>query len=205
MHIVRDKTTKPGARIWKKGEGLPNFDNNNIRGSLIVTFDVDFPKEQLDDQQKDGKRTSSEYGQWAILVELWWLLWSFCIFLCICELINAIIHFPSGIRQLLKQAPFQNVYNGLQGYWQTSQVNQDWLPCPCLPFTHTLRCTLRNKQWGVFIFFWLFSGRVDINMFLVFSLIYILKALFCHGIYFYLIHVFVQIINFSSMFHTWSK
>ncbi|KAL0184528.1 hypothetical protein M9458_020224, partial [Cirrhinus mrigala] len=53
VHIVRDKITKPGARIWKKGEGLPNFDNNNIRGSLIVTFDVDFPKEQLDDQQKD--------------------------------------------------------------------------------------------------------------------------------------------------------
>ncbi|XP_042587401.1 dnaJ homolog subfamily B member 11 [Cyprinus carpio] len=74
VHIGRDKTTKPGARIWKKGEGLPNFDNNNIRGSLIVTFDVDFPKEQLDDQQKDG------------------------------------------IRQLLKQAPSQKVYNGLQGY-----------------------------------------------------------------------------------------
>lgn len=56
--ISRDKITKPGARLWKKGEGLPNFDNNNIRGSLIVTFDVDFPKEQLDDQQKDGKRAS---------------------------------------------------------------------------------------------------------------------------------------------------
>ncbi|XP_055071638.2 dnaJ homolog subfamily B member 11 [Misgurnus anguillicaudatus] len=56
VHIVRDKITKPGARIWKKGEGLPNFDNNNIRGSLIVTFDVDFPKDQLDDQQKDGIR-----------------------------------------------------------------------------------------------------------------------------------------------------
>uniref|UniRef100_A0A8C1J170 DnaJ homolog subfamily B member 11 n=1 Tax=Cyprinus carpio TaxID=7962 RepID=A0A8C1J170_CYPCA len=74
VHIVRDKITKPGARIWKKGEGLPNFDNNNIRGSLIVTFDVDFPKEQLDDQQKDG------------------------------------------IKQLLKQAPSQTIYNGLQGY-----------------------------------------------------------------------------------------
>ncbi|KAF3843634.1 hypothetical protein F7725_002483 [Dissostichus mawsoni] len=24
--------TKPGARMWKKGEGLPNFDNINIRG-----------------------------------------------------------------------------------------------------------------------------------------------------------------------------
>lgn len=66
MHIERDKITKPGARIWKKGEGLPNFDNNNIRGSLIVTFDVDFPKEQLDDQQKDGKRTSREYEQWDL-------------------------------------------------------------------------------------------------------------------------------------------
>ncbi|KAK1797803.1 hypothetical protein P4O66_008156, partial [Electrophorus voltai] len=74
VHIVRDKITRPGARIWKKGEGLPNFDNNNIRGSLIVTFDVDFPKDQLSDQQKDG------------------------------------------IRQLLKQAPSQKVYNGLQGY-----------------------------------------------------------------------------------------
>lgn len=74
VHIVRDKITKPGSRIWKKGEGLPSFDNNNIRGSLIITFDVDFPKEQLDDQQKDG------------------------------------------IKQLLKQAPSQKVYNGLQGY-----------------------------------------------------------------------------------------
>lgn len=66
VHIERDKITKPGARIWKKGEGLPNFDNNNIRGSLIVTFDVDFPKEQLNDQQKDGKRTSREYEQWDL-------------------------------------------------------------------------------------------------------------------------------------------
>ncbi|KAK3543596.1 hypothetical protein QTP70_023953 [Hemibagrus guttatus] len=52
VHIVRDKITKPGARIWKKGEGLPNFDNNNIRGSLIITFDVDFPKEQFNDKEK---------------------------------------------------------------------------------------------------------------------------------------------------------
>lgn len=54
VHIVRDKITKPGARIWKKGEGLPNFDNNNIRGSLIITFDVDFPKEQFNDKEKAG-------------------------------------------------------------------------------------------------------------------------------------------------------
>lgn len=55
VHILRDKITRPGARMWKKGEGLPNFDNINIRGSLIITFDVDFPQTQLDDQQKDGE------------------------------------------------------------------------------------------------------------------------------------------------------
>ena len=41
--------------MWKKGEGLPNFDNINIRGSLIITFDVEFPQTQLDEQQKDGE------------------------------------------------------------------------------------------------------------------------------------------------------
>uniref|UniRef100_A0A3B3R3L1 DnaJ homolog subfamily B member 11 n=1 Tax=Paramormyrops kingsleyae TaxID=1676925 RepID=A0A3B3R3L1_9TELE len=56
VHFVRDKITKPGAKLWKKGEGLPNFDNVNIRGSLIVTFDVDFPKDQLDEQQRAGMR-----------------------------------------------------------------------------------------------------------------------------------------------------
>lgn len=56
VHIVRDKITKPGARMWKKGEGLPNFDNNNIRGSLIITFDVEFPQTQLDEQQKNGEK-----------------------------------------------------------------------------------------------------------------------------------------------------
>lgn len=42
--------------MWKKGEGLPNFDNVNIRGSLIITFDVEFPQTQLDEQQKTGKK-----------------------------------------------------------------------------------------------------------------------------------------------------
>lgn len=41
--------------MWKKGEGLPNFDNNNIRGSLIITFDVEFPQTQLDEKQKNGE------------------------------------------------------------------------------------------------------------------------------------------------------
>ncbi|MEE6525669.1 hypothetical protein FKM82_025836, partial [Ascaphus truei] len=53
VHIMRDKITKPGAKLWKKGEGLPNFDNNNIKGSLIITFDVEFPKEQLTEEQRN--------------------------------------------------------------------------------------------------------------------------------------------------------
>ncbi|CAL8371273.1 unnamed protein product [Arctogadus glacialis] len=57
VHIVRDKITKSGARLWKKGEGLPNIDNINLRGSLIISFDVEFPQTQLDDNQKDGIRS----------------------------------------------------------------------------------------------------------------------------------------------------
>ena len=53
---MRDKITKSGARLWKKGEGLPNIDNINLRGSLIISFDVEFPQTQLDDNQKDGER-----------------------------------------------------------------------------------------------------------------------------------------------------
>ncbi len=59
---MRDKVTKPGARMWKKGEGLPNFDNINIRGSLIITFDVEFPQTQLDEQQKEGENGGSVRG-----------------------------------------------------------------------------------------------------------------------------------------------
>lgn len=121
-----------------------------------------------------------------------WVLWCFWMFLCICELINSTNIFFSGIRQLLKQAPSQKIYNGLQGYWQTSQVNQDWLPCPCLPHTHarthTLQCTLRNKQC---IFF---SDCSQEGLLLMFFLIFFyyfllhlsfLKALFSHGTYFF--------------------
>ena len=64
---MRDKITKSGARLWKKGEGLPNIDNINLRGSLIISFDVEFPQTQLDENQKDGERKRerawSEEGQ----------------------------------------------------------------------------------------------------------------------------------------------
>ena len=30
VHVTRDKITWPGARIRKKGEGMPNYENNNL-------------------------------------------------------------------------------------------------------------------------------------------------------------------------------
>jgi DnaJ family protein B protein 11 len=43
VQITRDKVTWPGARMAKKGEGMPNYENNNVRGTLYITFDVNFP------------------------------------------------------------------------------------------------------------------------------------------------------------------
>ncbi|PIO56287.1 hypothetical protein TELCIR_22314, partial [Teladorsagia circumcincta] len=44
--------TWPGARLRKKDEGMPNLTNNNIRGVLYVTFDVEFPRTELTEEQK---------------------------------------------------------------------------------------------------------------------------------------------------------
>eukprot|EP00088_Acartia_fossae_P069350 TRINITY_DN9031_c0_g1_i1.p1 TRINITY_DN9031_c0_g1~~TRINITY_DN9031_c0_g1_i1.p1 ORF type:complete len:365 (-),score=86.89 TRINITY_DN9031_c0_g1_i1:499-1593(-) len=52
VHVSREKVTWPGARIRKKGEGMPNYENNNLFGTLYVTFDVEFPKGELDTDQK---------------------------------------------------------------------------------------------------------------------------------------------------------
>ena len=32
VNVKRDKITWPGARIRKKGEGMPNYDDNNLFG-----------------------------------------------------------------------------------------------------------------------------------------------------------------------------
>lgn len=34
---------------------MPNFENNNAHGALIITFDVDFPKGQLSEDDREGK------------------------------------------------------------------------------------------------------------------------------------------------------
>lgn len=52
VSLTRDKVTWPGARIRKKGEGMPNYDNNNLHGTMYVTFDVDFPKQEFSDEDK---------------------------------------------------------------------------------------------------------------------------------------------------------
>ncbi|XP_072377166.1 dnaJ homolog shv [Diabrotica undecimpunctata] len=53
VSIVRDKITWPGARIRKKGEGMPNYENNNLHGILFITFDVEFPKQELTEEDKE--------------------------------------------------------------------------------------------------------------------------------------------------------
>ncbi len=52
VQISRDKITWPGARMRKTGEGMPNYENNNLHGTLYITFDVDFPKGELKEEDK---------------------------------------------------------------------------------------------------------------------------------------------------------
>ncbi|KAB7504770.1 DnaJ-like protein subfamily B member 11 [Armadillidium nasatum] len=54
VHVSREKPIWPGARIRKKGEGMPNYDNNNLFGTLYITFDVEFPKDELNAEQKEA-------------------------------------------------------------------------------------------------------------------------------------------------------
>lgn len=56
VSIVRDKITWPGARIKKKGEGMPNFHNNNLQGTMYITFDIEFPKKELSPEEKEDIR-----------------------------------------------------------------------------------------------------------------------------------------------------
>ncbi len=53
MTVTREKVTWPGARIRKKGEGMPNYENNNLHGTLYISFDVEFPKNDLTDEEKE--------------------------------------------------------------------------------------------------------------------------------------------------------
>ena len=54
VEVVRDKITWPGARIRKKDEGMPSLTNNNEKGILYITFDVEFPRGELTDEEKEA-------------------------------------------------------------------------------------------------------------------------------------------------------
>ena len=55
VKIEREKITWPGARVRKKGEGMPNYENNNVLGTLVITFDVNFPQGTLSEEEKKGE------------------------------------------------------------------------------------------------------------------------------------------------------
>ncbi|CAJ0919207.1 unnamed protein product, partial [Mesorhabditis belari] len=52
VKIEREKITWPGARIRKKDEGMPSLTDNNQKGTLYITFDVEFPKGEMTAEQK---------------------------------------------------------------------------------------------------------------------------------------------------------
>ena len=54
VHVKRDKVTWPGAIIQKNGEGMPNYDNNKVRGTLFITVDVEFPRGTLPEDTREG-------------------------------------------------------------------------------------------------------------------------------------------------------
>lgn len=54
VKITRDKVTWPGARIRKLNEGMPNYENNLQKGILYITFDVDFPRGEISNEDKDA-------------------------------------------------------------------------------------------------------------------------------------------------------
>ena len=53
VSIKRDKITWPGSKMRKPNEGMPNYENNHKFGTLFVTFDVDFPKGELSEEDKE--------------------------------------------------------------------------------------------------------------------------------------------------------
>ena len=73
---MREKITWPGARIKKKDEGMPNYDNNNAKGDLYITFDVEFPRGGLEDSEKEGMSHLIFWGYYVRKVCIYILLLS---------------------------------------------------------------------------------------------------------------------------------
>lgn len=92
VSVTRDKVTWPGARIRKKGEGMPNYENNNLHGTLYITFDVEFPKSEMSEEDKKG----TVFTKIIIII--------------------LIEFFVSDIKRILKQISNNRIYNGLGGF-----------------------------------------------------------------------------------------
>ena len=78
---MRDKVTFPGAKIKKKDEGMPHYDNNHEKGDLYVTFDIAFPKGELPTETKNGMNSKLRHltvVRSRVLVGTGWheLFWS---------------------------------------------------------------------------------------------------------------------------------
>jgi DnaJ family protein B protein 11 len=56
VKIKREEITWPGATIKKKGEGMPNLENNLSKGDMFITFDISFPKKDLSNEEKECKK-----------------------------------------------------------------------------------------------------------------------------------------------------
>jgi|UniRef100_A0AC35EZ48 DnaJ family protein B protein 11 len=54
VEVIRDKITWPGARIRKKDEGMPSISDNNVRGILYITFDIEFPRGELSEEDRQA-------------------------------------------------------------------------------------------------------------------------------------------------------
>uniref|UniRef100_A0A1I8ES04 DnaJ homolog dnj-20 n=1 Tax=Wuchereria bancrofti TaxID=6293 RepID=A0A1I8ES04_WUCBA len=62
VEVAREKITWPGAKIRKKDEGLPSYSNNNKKGILYITVDVEFPRGELTAEQKEIVETLLKQG-----------------------------------------------------------------------------------------------------------------------------------------------
>ena len=52
--VERKKVTWPGAIIQKPREGMPNYDNNKLKGTLFITVDVEFPRGSFEGAKMEG-------------------------------------------------------------------------------------------------------------------------------------------------------
>lgn len=105
--IQKDKVTRPGSRMRKKGEGMPNYDNNNLFGILYITFDIAFPDKDLTQEEKEGRvfnRVHLHYFQLKRKLDVK----QKCSF--------------SAIIKLLEQKPVNRVYNGIRGNWLGKKI-----------------------------------------------------------------------------------